>query len=97
MLEVIGWIEALLGIEEGGPVRERMRALRVSEIMTPDPLCVDEDATIDDVVANMDMRKISQLPVVCADQVIGMISRVELIAALERSLSRNEAGAEVTP
>ena len=91
------WIEALLGIEEGGPVRERMRAVRVFEIMTPDPLCLNEDATIDDVVANMDMRKISQLPVVCADQVIGMISRVELIAALERSLSRNEASAEVTP
>src|SRR4051794_35230517 len=89
-------IEALLGIEEGGLVRERMCALRVSEIMTSAPLCVDEDASIHNVVANMDMRKISQLPVVCADQVIGMISRVELIAALERSLSRNEAGAEVT-
>ena len=45
------WLEALLGIEEGGRVRERMRALRVSKIMTPDPLCVDEDATINDVVA----------------------------------------------
>ena len=29
-----------------------------------------------------------QLPVVCADEVIGMISRFELIAALERCLSR---------
>ena len=66
------WLEALLGVEEGGRVRERMRALRVSAIMAPDPLCVDEDATIDDVVTKMDMREISQLPVVRADQVIGM-------------------------
>ena len=88
------WLEALLGIEEGGRVRERMRALRVSAIMTPDPLCVDEDATIDDVVANMDMREISQLPVVCTDKVIGMISRFELVAALERCLSRTKSSSE---
>jgi CBS domain-containing protein len=84
------WLEALLGIEEGGRVRERMRALRVSKIMTPGPLCVDEDATINEVVAQMDMREISQVPVICADQVIGMISRFELVAALERSLSYNK-------
>ena len=89
------WLEALLGIEEGRRVRERMRALRVSAIMTPDPLWVDEDATIDDVVAKMDMREISQLPVVCADRVIGMISRFELVAALERCLSRSESSAKV--
>jgi len=89
------WLEALLGIEEGRRVRERMRALRVSAIMTPNPLWVDEDATIDDVVAKMDMREISQLPVVCADRVIGMISRFELVAALARCLSRSESSAKV--
>jgi CBS domain-containing protein len=71
-----------------------MRALRVSAIMTPDPLCVDEDATINDVVANMDMREISQLPVVRAGKVVGMISRFELVAALERCLSQNKTSAE---
>ena len=88
------WIEALLGIEESGPVRERMRALRVADIMTPDPVCVDEDASIDDVVAEMDRRVVAQLPVVCADEFIGMISRFELIAALERSLTQNVGSAE---
>lgn len=92
------WLEALLGIEEGGRVRERMRALRISSIMTPDPLCVDENATIDEVVAKMDMRGISQLPVVCADQVIGMISCFELVAALERRLGEKEnAGTKNNP
>jgi len=91
------WLEALLGIEEGGRVRERMHALRVSAIMTPDPLCVDEDATINEVVANMDMREISQLPVVRAGEVIGMISRYELVAALERCLSRNNPPAPKFP
>jgi CBS domain-containing protein len=84
------WFEELLGIEEGGPARERMRTLRVAAIMTPNPVYVDEDATLDDVVSEMDRRKIGQVPVVCADRVIGIVSRLELIAALERRLSRNE-------
>jgi CBS domain-containing protein len=84
------WLEMLLGIEEGGPARERMRALRVATIMTPDPACVNEEATVDNVVAEMDTRRITQLPVVCAGKVIGIISRFELIAALERSLSQSE-------
>ncbi|WP_038959257.1 CBS domain-containing protein [Bradyrhizobium japonicum] len=90
------WLESLLGIEEGGPARERMRAVRVAAIMTPDPAFVDEDATIDDVVAEMDRRRVSQIPVVCADEVIGMISRFELITALEHCLSRTEKGAKAT-
>ena len=92
----VNWIEAVLGLEEGGPARDRMRALRVSTIMTLGPVCVDEDASIDKVVAEMDRRGIAQLPVLRANKVVGMVSRFELIAALERSLSRNEANDEVT-
>ena len=81
------WLEELLGIEEGGPARQRMRTLNVSTIMTPDPVSVDENATVNDVVDLMDQRKISQVPVVCAGKVLGMVSRFELLAALERKIS----------
>ena len=84
------WFEAILGIEENEPARERMRALHVAAIMTPDPVIVSEDATVDDVIAEMDRRHVAQVPIVCADRVVGIVSRFELIAALERSLSRNE-------
>lgn len=72
------------------PARERMRTLRVGTIMMPGPVFVDGDIPVHDVVAEMDRRRIAQLPVVKAGKVVGMISRFELIAALERSLSRNE-------
>jgi CBS domain-containing protein len=83
------WLEQILGIEEVTPARERMRALRVGEIMTLNPVCVAEDASVDDVVADMDLRNVAQIPVVRAGKVIGLISRFELIAALERRLSRD--------
>jgi CBS domain-containing protein len=72
------WLEQIIGIEERSPARERMRSLSVGVIMTPEPVCVDEDATVDDVV---------NIPVVSAGKVIGIINRFQLISVLERSLS----------
>jgi len=85
------WLEQIIGIEEGTPARERMRSLSVGVIMTPEPVCVDEDATVDDVVNAMDLREVGQIPVVSAGKVIGLINRFQLISALERSLSRIES------
>ena len=82
------WLEQVLGIEEDSPVRNRMRTMNVATIMTQDPACVDECSTINDVVALMDRRRVTQVPVVSAGKVIGMISRFELLAALERALNR---------
>lgn len=55
--------------------------------MTRDPICVDEENNLDEVVALMDQRHIAQLPVVCGGTVIGVIGRVELLAAVARVLS----------
>ena len=81
------WLEELLGIEEGTPARRRMQAQLVREVMAPDPICVDEEATLDEVVALMDVRHIAQLPVVCGGSVVGIISRAELVAAVASALN----------
>jgi CBS domain-containing protein len=54
--------------------------------MTRDPACVDDEASLDDVVALMDARHIAQLPVVCGGSVVGVVSRVELLAAVANVL-----------
>ena len=81
------WLEQLLGAEEGGPARERMQTLSVATIMTKDPVCVDDKATVNDVISAMDRRGVAQVPVVSEGKVIGIVSRFELLVALERSLS----------
>jgi CBS domain-containing protein len=65
-----------------------MRARLVREVMTRDPVWVDDEASLDEVVALMDARHIAQLPVVCGGSVVGIVSRVELLAAVARALSQ---------
>lgn len=53
------WLEEI----RGGPARCRIRALRVGVVMTPDPVCVDQDATVYDIIVAMNLRKVAQIPV----------------------------------
>lgn len=80
------WLEELLGIEEDGPARQRMRTMNVATIMTRDPVCVDENASVNDVIKAMDRRRVAQIPIVRVGKVIGIVSRFELLVALERKL-----------
>jgi CBS domain-containing protein len=81
------WLEALLHFDRTGPERARMRAMRVDVIMSPVPVTVDIDATLDEVVAQMDNHNISQVPVVSAETVVGIVSRREVLAALASRLA----------
>lgn len=55
------WFEWLLGRDEGQLARERTRGLRVDAVMSRHPVCVDESATIEEVVKQMDVCQISQV------------------------------------
>ncbi|KRR19753.1 hypothetical protein CQ14_38745 [Bradyrhizobium lablabi] len=81
-------LEWLLGREKGQLVRERMHALRVDAVMTRNPVCVDETATVDEVVARMDDHQISQVLILRNERLIGIVGRLQLLFALERCLSR---------
>ncbi|BBB96725.1 CBS domain-containing protein [Bradyrhizobium elkanii] len=80
------WLESLLGIVENTSERERMRTLQVGSLMSGLPITVDIEASIEDVVAQMDVYNVAQIPVLCARTVVGIVSRRELLAALARRL-----------
>jgi CBS domain-containing protein len=84
-----GWLQSLFGASSSGAYRARVGALQVALVMTKNPVCIEEEASVDEVVAVMDQRGISQLPVTCGGILVGMISRAELLAAVERSLSES--------
>src|SRR5689334_12174520 len=54
-------LESLLHFDRDSPERARMSAMQVDVIMSPVPITVDIDATLDEVVAQMDIHNIAQV------------------------------------
>ncbi|WP_438275373.1 CBS domain-containing protein [Nitrobacter sp.] len=76
------WLKVLLGTgrEASDFIHERGR--KVGEIMTPEPLTVSEDTSLEDVVALMEKHDIKRLPVVRGDQIVGIVTRSNLLQAV---------------
>ena len=54
--------------------------------MSSHPICVNENATINEIVKEMDIYQISQVLVVRGKAVIGIVGRLQLLTALESCL-----------
>ncbi len=55
---------------------------RVSDVMTKDVLTCTEDARVEDIAALMLKHKVKRLPVMRDTQIVGMVSRINLVQAL---------------
>jgi CBS domain-containing protein len=88
------WLEWLLGKEEGQLARARTSGLRVDAVMSRHPVCVDESASIEEVVKQMDMHQISQVLVLRDKRLVGILGRTQLLVALEQHLRRSRQMAD---
>jgi CBS domain-containing protein len=76
------WLKILLGPGRAASDFAHERGRKVGEIMTPNPWTVTEDATLEDVVELMEHNNIKRLPVVRADQLVGIVTRSNLLQAV---------------
>jgi CBS domain-containing protein len=76
------WLEYLIGPGRLADEYTRAHGRKVSEIMTADPLTVREDTPLDEIVRLMEKRQIKRVPVVRDQQVVGIVSRANLVHAL---------------
>jgi CBS domain-containing protein len=60
---------------------------KIAEIMTPAPLTITEDTALDEIVQLMENRNVKRLPVMRGDQIVGIVSRANLLQAVA-SLAR---------
>src|ERR1700687_2560453 len=60
---------------------------KIAEIMTPEPLTISEDAALEEIVELMEKNNVKRLPVTRGDQVVGIVSRANLLQAVA-SLAR---------
>lgn len=80
------WLDALLN----GSSYVQAHSLFVARVMTREPICVTPDTTLEDVISEMDINGIAQLPVLEDGVVVGLIGRLELLDAVTRRLGTND-------
>lgn len=76
------WLEFLVGPGKLAEEYTRAHARKISEVMTADPLTVTEDTPLEDVVRLMEKRRIKRVPVARGQEIVGIVSRANLIHAL---------------
>jgi CBS domain-containing protein len=76
------WLKFLLGPGTVASDFVHERGRKVGEIMTLDPCTVTEDATLEDVVQLMEHNNIKRLPVMRGDQLVGIVTRSNLLQAV---------------
>ncbi len=76
------WLEFFVGPGRLADEYTRSHARKVSEIMTSDPITVLEGTPLAEVVKVMEKRQIKRLPVVRGNEVVGIVSRANLVHAL---------------
>jgi CBS domain-containing protein len=60
---------------------------KIAEIMTPEPLTIDEETDIEKIVEIMEKNNVKRLPVTRGDKLVGIVSRSNLLQAVA-SLAR---------
>jgi CBS domain-containing protein len=76
------WLEFLLGPSRLADEYVHTHSRAVRDVMTSEAITIDEDAGLDEAVELMESRRIKRLPVVRDRQVIGIVSRANLLHAL---------------
>ncbi len=87
-LHVPSYIQILGGIiylDDPEEFREELRkaiAVRVEDIMTREPLTVNEDTSVEEMATVMTDAGINRLPVIKDDKLAGIVSRADIIRSL---------------
>jgi CBS domain-containing protein len=91
------WVEFLLGPGRLATDYAQTHATQVSEVMTADPVTVDESTPLHEIVSLMEKHRIKRVPVMRGGRMAGIVSRANLMQALatlvptKSSTSRDDA------
>ena len=76
------WLEFLMGPGRIAAEYSHSHGSKVSEVMTTDVQTVDEVTPLEDIVELMERRRIKRVPVLCGGQVVGIVTRSNLMHAM---------------
>jgi len=81
------WLALLAGREQITLDFIRHHGRKASEIMSPSPITINEDTTLEQIVRLMESHNVKRFPVMRGDEIVGIVSRADFLAAIaSRSL-----------
>lgn len=89
------WRAVLLGTQRLAQQYVRTHARRVEEVMTREVVSVTPGTPLAEVVALMEARGIKRVPVLEDGRLVGIVSRADLLRALERFLATEDSSESV--
>lgn len=76
------WLQFILGAGKVASEFVRERGRKVGDVMTPDPITVDEETPLEDLVRLMEKNDIKRLPVMSGRTLKGIVTRSNLLQAV---------------
>ncbi len=76
------WLEFLMGPGRIAAEYSHSHGSKVAEVMTTEVQTVDELTALEDIVELMERKRIKRVPVVCGDQLVGIVTRSNLMHAM---------------
>jgi CBS domain-containing protein len=76
------WIQFLLGPSRLADDYVRSHGRKVAEVMSTEVVTVPAEASLDEVIQLMERHRIKRLPVIRDEQLVGLVSRANLLHAL---------------
>jgi CBS domain-containing protein len=82
------WLQFLLGGGASADDYVHANSRRIDEVMSGNPVTIAPEATLQDLVRLMTTRQIKRVPVVAAAELVGIVSRSDVVRALVQAASR---------
>ncbi len=76
------WLDLLSGSEDRAAEYIRTHGLRAEDVMTRNPVTVSEDTPIGEIAQLLERRRIKRVPVLRERELVGIISRANLLQGL---------------
>jgi CBS domain-containing protein len=84
------WLE-MLGTDRGAGAYIKSHARTVGEIMSREPVCVEEYASLADIASVLETYHIKRVPVLRDGRLVGIVSRSNLVQALASAIAAEPA------
>jgi CBS domain-containing protein len=73
---------------------KREHGRKVGEIMTPNPITITEDTTVEEIARIMESRRIRRLPVLNGDKIVGIVTDTDFLPAIARLVGEPQSFAQ---